>query len=158
MSQKEAFQNLVVETLEEDCDFEVIKSIHENIQELIELNQDNPDPVTVTRDELKQIIYDSGASDDKMEAFDLEYESCAGKDMPLMATNMSSPRSFAIETPDIVVKVKPDRLDLIQTKIIDGRQCLVIAVDSHMQVNGVDVKTFAGQALPGEDLDSMDEE
>jgi len=152
-SQKEAFQSLVIETLEEDCDFDVIKNIHENIQELIELNQDNPDPVTVTKEEMKQIFYDSGASDEKMEDFDREYEVCAGKNSTLMATNISSPRSFAIETPDIMVKVKPERLDLIETKIIDGRQCLVIAVDSHLQVNGVDVKTFAGLELPGEDLD-----
>ncbi|MBE5906355.1 MAG: DUF4317 domain-containing protein [Lachnospiraceae bacterium] len=157
VSQKEAFQNLVIETLEEDCDFDVIKNIHENIQELIELNQDNPDPVTVTKDEMKQIFYDSGASDEKMEDFDLEYEAYAGKDTPLMATNISSPRSFAIETPDITVKVKPERLDLIQTKIIDGRQCLVIAVDSHLQVNGVDVKTFAGIELPGEEVEEENE-
>lgn len=145
--QKEAFQNLVVETLEEDCDFEVIKNIHENIHELVELNQDNPDPVVLTKDEMKQIFYDSGASDEKMESFDLEYDSCAGDDAKLLATNISSPRKFSIETPDVVIKVNPARLDLLETKIIDGRQCLVIAVDSHMQVNGVDVKTFAGVNL-----------
>ncbi len=145
--QKEAFQNLVVETLEEDCDFEVIKNIHENIHELVELNQDNPDPVVLTKDEMKQIFYDSGASDEKMESFDLEYDSCAGDDAKLLATNISSPRKFSIETPDVVIKVNPARLDLIETKMVDGRQCLVIAVDSHMQVNGVDVKTFAGVNL-----------
>ncbi|MGN0311608.1 MAG: DUF4317 domain-containing protein [Lachnospiraceae bacterium] len=145
--QKEAFQNLVVETLEEDCDFEVIKNIHENIHELVELNQDNPDPVVLTKDEMKQIFYDSGASDEKMESFDLEYDSCAGDDAKLLATNISSPRKFSIETPDVVIKVNPARLDLIETKIVDGRQCLVIAVDSHMQVNGVDIKTFAGVNL-----------
>ena len=145
--QKEAFQNLVVETLEEDCDFEVIKNIHENIHELVELNQDNPDPVVLTKDEMKQIFYDSGASDEKMESFDLEYDSCAGDDAKLLATNISSPRKFSIETPDVVIKVNPARLDLIETKIVDGRQCLVIAVDSHMQVNGVDIKTFAGVSL-----------
>ena len=147
VSQKEAFQNLIVETLEEDCEFEVIKNIHENIQELVELNKDNPDPVLLTKDEVKQIFYDSGASDEKMEDFDLEYESLAGENSTLMATNISSPRKFSIETPDVVVKVNPERLDLIETKIIDGRQCLVIAVDSHLQVNGVDVRTLAETEL-----------
>ncbi|MGN0170088.1 MAG: DUF4317 domain-containing protein [Lachnospiraceae bacterium] len=143
--QKEAFQNLVVETLEEDCDFEVIKNIHENIHELVELNQDNPDPVVLTKDEIKQIFYESGASDEKMESFDLEYQSCAGEDAKLLATNISGPRKFSVETPDVVIKVNPARLDLLETRIIDGRQCLVIAMDSHMQVNGVDVKSFAGE-------------
>lgn len=143
--QKEAFQNLVIETLEEDCDFEVIKQIHENIHDLITLNQDNPDPVILTKDEIKQIFYDSGASDEKMENFDSEYESQAGSDVTFMATNITSTRKFSVETPDIVLKVNPDRLDLVKTKIIDGQKCLVIAIDSHLSVNGVDVKSLSGE-------------
>lgn len=140
--QKEAFQNLIIETLEEDCEFEVVKNIHESIQELIEINKENPDPVILTKEEIKQIFYESGVSDDKMEDFDREYEKTAGNDTPLMANHITSPRKFSIEGPDIVIKVNPQRTDLIQTKVIDGRQCLVIAVDSHLQVNGIDVKLF----------------
>ncbi|MCR4955370.1 MAG: DUF4317 domain-containing protein [Lachnospiraceae bacterium] len=151
VAQKEAFQNLVVETLEENCDFEVIKNIHENINELIELNKDNPDPVIISKDEMKQIFYDSGASDDKMEDFDLEYEAYAGENSNLMANNITSTRKFSIETPDITIKVNPNRLDLLETKVIDGRQCLVIAVDSHLEVNGVDVKTLAGMDISEEE-------
>ena len=140
--QKELFHNLITETLEETCEFEVVKNIHENIQELIEMNKDNPDPVILTKDEIKQIFYDSGVSDDKMEDFDREYDKNAGADTPLMANHITSPRRFCIEAPDIVIKVNPERTDLIQTKVIDGRQCLVIAVDSHLQINGIDVKLF----------------
>lgn len=154
IAQKEAFQNIVIETLEEDCDFEVIKQIHENIHDLITLNQDNPDPVILTKDEIKHIFYDSGASDDKMEDFDLEYDSYAGTEAALMANNITNTRKFSIETPDIVLKVNPERLDLIQAKIVDGKKCLVIAVDSHLSVNGVDVKTFSGESL----LDEIDNE
>lgn len=143
ISQKEAFQNLVIETLEEDCEFEVIKSIHENIHELTQLNKDNPDPVVLTKEEIRQIFYDSGASDDKMEDFDVEYDSCAGQDTALLANNLFHPKKFSIETPDIIIKVNPDRLDLVETKMINGRKCLVIALDSHLQVNGIDVRMLS---------------
>lgn len=36
-------------------------------------------------------------------------------------------------------KVNPDRTDLIETREIDGRQCLVIAIDGGVEVNGIAV-------------------
>ena len=54
-------------------------------------------------------------------------------------------KKFQIETPDIVIKVNPERADLIETRVIDGRQCLVIAVDDHIEVNGVNVRTLKRQ-------------
>ena len=52
-----------------------------------------------------------------------------------------STRKFEIKTPDIVIQVNPERADLVETRMIDGRQCLVIAVDDHVEVNGISVKT-----------------
>jgi hypothetical protein len=41
-----------------------------------------------------------------------------------------------------VIRVKPDRADLVMPRIIDGRECLIIAVDDHVEVNGVNVRTI----------------
>ena len=78
-----------------------------------------------------------------MEYFDQNYEKIAGEiEMPLLATNIANTKKFDIETPDVVIKVKPDRADLVESRIIDGRQCLVIAVDDHIEVNGINVRTI----------------
>jgi hypothetical protein len=50
-------------------------------------------------------------------------------------------RKFEIKTPDIVIQVNPERADLVETRMIDGRQCLVIGVDDRVQVNGISVRT-----------------
>ena len=50
-------------------------------------------------------------------------------------------RKFEIKTPDIVIQVNPERADLVETRMIDGRQCLVIGVDEHVEVNGIVVRT-----------------
>lgn len=47
-----------------------------------------------------------------------------------------------MKTPDVDIKVNPDRLDLVETKFIGGRRCLVIAVEDNVEVNG----------MPGEDV------
>ena len=77
-----------------------------------------------------------------MENFEKTYEAAAGEKVSLLAANIAETRKFNIETPDIIIKVNPERSDLIETREIDGRQCLVIAVDDHIEVNGINVRTL----------------
>ena len=44
-----------------------------------------------------------------------------------------------IKTPDVVIHVEPDRAELIETKIVDGRKCLVIPMEGDIEVNGIHV-------------------
>ena len=57
-----------------------------------------------------------------------------------MASNVANTRQFEIKTPDVVVKVSPDRMDLVETKVINGRKCLVISLDNSVEVNGITVR------------------
>ena len=92
--------------------------------------------------DVRKVFEKSGVSSEKMECFDQNYEETAGEKTSLLATNITETKKFQIETPDIVIKVNPERADLIETRVIDGRQCLVIAVDDHIEVNGVNVRTL----------------
>ena len=49
-------------------------------------------------------------------------------------------RKFEIKSPDVVVKVKPDRTDLVDTRIIDGVPYLVIKISDTVEVNGIPVR------------------
>ena len=44
-----------------------------------------------------------------------------------------------VKTPDIVIKVNPERMDLVKTRIVDGRECLVIDLGTDVVVNGIAV-------------------
>ncbi len=83
----------------------------------------------------------------KMENFEKNFEENAGEKATLLASNIAETRKFNIETPDVVIKVNPDRMDLVETRMIDGRQCLVIPVDDHIEVNGINVRTMKVKAL-----------
>ena len=73
------------------------------------------------------------------------WEAAAGDDkQTFMASNITETRKFNIKTPDIMIKVNPDRMDLVETRFIDGRKCLVIAVDEYVEINGVNVHTIRG--------------
>ena len=144
-TQKETFQMLIEDTLGEDGDYETIRNIHDTLNDMIEEHKEEQEPLQLDKTDVRKVFEKSGVSSEKMECFDQNYEETAGEKTSLLATNITETKKFQIETPDIVIKVNPERADLIETRVIDGRQCLVIAVDDHIEVNGVNVKDSEAQ-------------
>lgn len=140
-TQKETFQMIIEDTLGEDGDYETVRNIHETLNDLIEEHKEEPEPLELDQTEIKKIFEQSGVDAEKMEHFDRNFEENAGEKASLLATNIAETRKFNIETPDVIIKVNPDRADLVETRVIDGRQCIVIPVDDHIEVNGINVRT-----------------
>ncbi|MFI3170839.1 MAG: DUF4317 domain-containing protein [Eubacteriales bacterium] len=141
--QKDNFNMVLEDTLGEQCDYEIIRNVHENLNELLEENKDNPEPIELSKPDVKRLLEHSGVTQEQLETFDQQYEMIVGEKQTLMATNIAEPKKFQIQTPDVMIKVNPERTDLVETRMIDGRQCLVIPVDDHIEVNGVNVKTIS---------------
>lgn len=145
--QQETFQTLIEETLGEDCGIELVKNIHDRLTEMAEEHKEEPEPLVLAKNEVKTILADSGVSNEKLDAFDRCYDETAGETTSLLANNVMNTRTFEVRTPDVVIKVSPDRTDLIETRNINGRECLVIALDGGVMVNGITVRPM----LPAED-------
>ena len=141
-TQREIFQMIIENTLGEDGDYETVRNIHGTLNELIEEHKEEPEPLSLDKTEVKKIFEKSGVDGEKMENFDHNFETNAGEKSSLLASNIAETKKFNIETPDVVIKVNPERADLVETRIIDGRQCLVIPVDDHIEVNGINVRTI----------------
>lgn len=140
--QKETFQSILLNTLGDEADYETVSAIHENLNEMIAETKNNPDPLTISRQEMKNLLEISGVPGTELTEFDQTYEELAGSKTSLLASNLTNTKKLSIETPDVIIKVNSDRADLIQTRYIDGRQCFVIAVDDHVEINGMQVKTM----------------
>lgn len=139
-TQKETFQVLVEETLGEDCDIEIVKNIHEQINELIAEHSEDPAPLVLDKNEVKTIFANSGVNNERMAEFDRHYDETAGERTTLQVSNVVNTRSFEVKTPDVVIKINPERTDLVETRNINGRECLVIALDGNVEVNGIAVR------------------
>lgn len=138
--QKETFQTLVEETLGDSCDIQTVKSIHEKLNEMVQEHREEPEPLLLDKNEVKTLFESSGVSDDRLEEFDRHYNETAGEQTALLADNVISARSFEVKTPDVIIKVNPERTDLIETRNLDGRPCLVIELDGNVEVNGISVR------------------
>lgn len=144
--QKETFQTLIEETLGETCDIEVVKNIHDKLTEMAEEHKDEPAPLMLDKNEVKTLFASSGVSNEKLEEFDRHYDETAGEDTSLMVNNVINTRTFEVKTPDIIIKVKPERTDLIETQTIDGRECLVIELGGSVEVNGIAIRSTHNNA------------
>lgn len=138
--QKETFQAIIEETLGEDCDIEIVKNIHDKLASMAEEHKEEPAPVVLAKNEVKTILADSGVANDKLEEFDRHYDETAGQNTSLLMNNVMNTRTFEVKTPDVVIKVNPDRTDLVQTRNINGRECLVIELGGNIMVNGITVR------------------
>lgn len=140
--QKETFQTIIQDTLGDECEFEVVKEIHEQLTELIEEKKDDETPLELGKKEVVNLLAASGVDNRKIEELENNFEEATGGSMtqPLLASNVASTRKFEIKTPDVVVQVKPDRTDLVETRMIDNVPYLLITLSDSVQVNGIDVR------------------
>ena len=146
--QKETFTSLVNEALGEEADLEIVKNIHENLEQIIEeKKQESPAPVMLDKTEIKDLLEKSGVKEEKLENFEEHFEMAAGEHGKLVASNVSSGKKFEVKTPDVVIKINSDKTDIVSTQVIDGRQCLVIQIDERLEVNGISVNPDTGEVI-----------
>ena len=138
-SQKETFNAIIEESLGRDCEYDIVKSIHENLNEMVEENKENPEPLALDKTDMSKLLQKSGVEQEKIETFEERFDESIGEKEVLMADNISNTRTFEVRTPDVTVRVNPERTDLVETRIIDGVPCLVIELNDLVEVNGIQV-------------------
>ncbi len=155
-NQADFFNTVVTETLGDDISLSDVMSIHDNVRVMIRDHSDEPEPYLMDKKEIRRVFERSGIDDEIMEDFDWKYDEVV-KDASddedseaepyVQATNIPGIKKIDIRTPDIVIKVNPERTDLIETRLIDGKECLVITVDDRVEINGMNVHTMSKSEL-----------
>ena len=140
--QKMTFQEVLTETLEEDCSFDIIQAVHEQICERIVEHKEskNPQPLDLSSREVGDILESSGVAKEKVETFKEKVKIQFGEDKPLKPQNIIESKKFEVVTPQVKISVAPEYSYLVETKVINGRKYLMIPADEGVEVNGVSVK------------------
>lgn len=138
-SQKETFNSIIEESLGLECDYEIVKSIHENLNQMVEENKENPEPLVLDKADMTKLLEKSGVEEEQLETFETRFEERMGENDTLIATNISNTRKFEVRTPDITVNVNPERTDLVETRVIDGVPYLMIEINDLVEVNGIQI-------------------
>ena len=145
VEQKDTFCEVLAETLDEECSFEVVQAVHDNLREKLALHKESRDPevLEITAAEVGDILTDSGVHEEKVTAFKTQCNEKFGGDA-LVPGNIISQGKFRLETPEAKITVNPEAAAQVETRIIDGRKYILIPADSDVEINGMNVKIRQG--------------
>ena len=140
--QKETFQDLLSDTLEEECSYDVVQAVQDRLCSLIEAHKETPEeaPAEVSRDQVSQVLADCGIYQTRMAAFEMQYDAAFGADTRLAPANLIDARQMAVRTHNVTIRVKPEYSDLVETRIIDGVKYILIRADDGVEVNGINIR------------------
>ena len=140
--QKENFQAVLGDALEEDCCLPVVQAVHDQLCGLMEDHKEShePEPLVIGKKEVRQALAANGVSQEHIQAFEQRYDETFGADAQLSPRNLVDPKKMELKTADVSIQVSPDRSDLIQTRIINGVKYILVRVEEGVEVNGVPVQ------------------
>ena len=140
-AQKETFQAILGSTLEQDCSLPVVQSVHAQISTIIEEYKASGDkePLLITKPEVNHVLLTSGVSEERVAAFDKEFDAAFGEHADLSPQNLVDTRHFQLVTPEVKITVDPEHRDLIETRVLGGAKYILIRAEEGVEVNGVPV-------------------
>lgn len=144
--QKKSFEALLTTALGDECNLDVVQTVHEQLCERIELHKESkvPDPLLIDKEVLKDVLTSCGVSETGVSKFSVQYDEAFGFEAELHPKNIIDSKRFEIHTPDIAIKIDPTRTDLVETRVIGGVKYIMINADEDVKVNGVSIH-FQGE-------------
>ena len=139
--QKETFGSILEETADAECNLHLVKSLHNQIVEMIEEHKESgeDEPLMLDKKQISEVLGASGITEEQITAFEEKFESEFGEQKEISPRNLLDTKTFSVKTADVVIKVNPKRTDLIKTRVIDGEKYILISAEENVEVNGVNI-------------------
>ena len=139
--QKKSFEALLSHALEDESSLDVVQTVHDEICQRVQMHKEAkvPDPLLITKEDVKDVLTSCGISDAKVAKFGVEYDEAFGFEAELHPKNVVDTKHFEVHTPDVSIKVSPERSDLLETRVIGGVKYILICADEDVEVNGVSI-------------------
>lgn len=150
--QKVAFNSILEDFLGEDSDL-MIRSIHQNINNMINEDEERTDPISMNKEALKNVLSKSGVSEELAPKIEETYETKFSKELPMAENIIDKKIIKKIEEKElknniedkkkytVIIQAKPEKENQIVKQVIDGKNCIVIPLDEeeNAKVNGNEI-------------------
>ena len=139
--QKQSFEALLSRSLDEECSLDVVQNVHDSLCQQIEMHKESkiPDALMIGKEQVRAALSQCGVSQEHLAKFSVDYDEAFGFEALLHPKNIIDNKKIQISTPDVIIKVAPDRSDLIETRVIDGVKYILINAEEDVTVNGVSI-------------------
>lgn len=138
-AQKASFSEALATALGDECELDTLRSVHMQISEMIEAHKEAriPEPLTLSAEVLKTVCLNSGVEGERAENLKERIDESFGKGAAITPKNIINTRQYELRTPDVVIKVNPDRRDLVSTEVINGQKYILIKAEEGVELNGI---------------------
>ncbi len=139
--QKETFREVIASAVGEECSLPVVRAVHAQIHTAMEEHKASKEPelLTVDKYSIRDMLGFCGVSEERVETFEQKFDEKFGQGATLSPRNLVDTARFELKTPEVTIKVNPERADLVETRLIDGVKYILIRADRGVEVNGIDV-------------------
>ncbi|MBQ1489872.1 MAG: DUF4317 domain-containing protein [Eubacterium sp.] len=139
--QKAVFGNMLSAKLGDACDLEVVKALHGEIADRLEIHKESKSPELpeLYLTEVEELLEENGVPEEKIESFRESCEKEFGDSPVLNPGNLVNTKRFDLTTTGIKIQVEPEYAYEIETRVIDGRRFILIPADDTVEVNGIDI-------------------
>ncbi len=141
VEQKDTFDTCLRDSLAGECDYQLVRSVHDQISEMIAEHKETKqeEPLKISKSKLKRVLEYCGVNDEKVEQFSDTFEEKFGKNAQIEPKSIVNTNKFEVSMPDVSIKVNPTCTDLVSTQIINGVKYIMICVNDSVEVNGVKI-------------------
>ena len=139
--QKATFNECLSTSLEEECSYELVRSVHAQIAEMVEAHKESrdPEPLVITKATVKTMLEGCGVAEEKLEKLTASMDESFGVNAELSPKNIVSTKKFQLDTPEVSIKVDPEHRDLVSTQVINNVKYVMIRVTGGVEVNGINI-------------------
>ncbi len=140
-AQKESFQQTLTSTIGEECRYEVVERVQQQLSTLIDEHKASKEKETlyVSPATVKHMLACSGVSEAGAAAFETQCNATFGEGAEICPGNLIDKGRLSVTTPDVSIKLPPERADLLETRTIDGVKYILIRAEGEVQVNGISI-------------------
>ena len=140
--QRETFQAILGDSLEEECRCEVVQAVQDAFCGMIaeHKEQHETEPWGVPGGPVQGVLADCGVAEERREEFDRRYDEAFGMEAEVSPRNLVDTKQLEVKTADVTIRVSAQRGDLLEMRKIDGARYILIRAEDEVTVNGVSVQ------------------
>ncbi len=139
--QTEELATILNSTVADECDIEFVQAIQSQLVEITNDHKNNKidEPLVLNEKDLGSLLRCGGVGEVTVEEFSNKFNSDFGSYRTITPANIMDLKKFEVKTPDVSVKVKAERNDLVETRVINGTKYILIRADGDIEVNGIKI-------------------
>ena len=139
--QKKSFEAVLTGALGENCCMDVVQGVHDSLYQSIQMHKESKvaDPLLIGKEDICAALQECAVEEKARAKFNVAFDEAFGHDAQLHPKNLINNNKLEIKTPDVVIKVNPERSDLVETRVIGGVKYILICADENVEVNGVNI-------------------